>query len=310
MMAGGPKAVRILAPVEQGESSTGAGRVIAAIFPPSATEVTAFHVAELAVSSFYVPPGVEWFDSLRQGEVASLNRAVARLERQFAPLRRNGMGVSVQATAGSPLAEVLRRASLGQEDLIVAGCGRRRTSLGGVAVGLLQASPLPVLLHRGVPARYRVRRVVAATDFSPHSRHAASWALLLAGLTGARLLFLHVGPGDAHPWAVPMRDRLCRLLNGEVDNVRGEAGQFGIRPEAFTGTLRHADSPAEGIRETLQRTDLLVIGTSGQTGLASVIGSVTRRVARFSPSPILAVGPGVKGSAIEIWRRLAAALPK
>lgn len=297
--------IRILAPVEIRDSAAGAGRLIAALFPAAATEVHVFHVDPVAVSAFFIPPGIEGLDSLRREQLAAHNRLAEKLRRKFGPLERRGMRVFAQATSGSPLSEILRQIAIGHYDLVVTGVGARPGSLGGVAAGLLHASPAPILLFRGVRPGFRVRQVVFSTDFSPCSRKATSWAILVAALTGAPLQIVHIGPENGHPWAVPVRDSLSRLLDEEIRLAREEAARLAIPMPPANAILRHAESPAEGILEAAGEGSLVVLGTAGRTGLGGVIGSVARRVARSCVHPVLAVGPSIRSAPAETWKKAA-----
>ncbi len=300
--------IRILAPVELHEPVAGAGRLISALFPARATEVHVFHVDPVAVASFFIPAGIEGLDSLRRAQLASHNVAAARLRRKFAPLERRGMKVFAEATTGSPLSEILRRISIGRYDFVVSGVGAQAGALGGVATGLLHASPIPVLLFRGVRPGYRPRRIILSTDFSSCSRQAIPWAILLGALCACPVQFLHVGPENGHPWSVPVRDSLARLLDEELHLARAEAARLGIPVPASSATLRHAAGPADGILKAAGEGTLIVLGTSGRTGLGGVIGSVARRVVRSCARPVLAVGPAIRGSAGETWKKGSAVL--
>lgn len=68
-----------------------------------------------------------------------------------------------EVAAGSPLAEVSKRAELWRTDLIVARPGRGpiTVGLGSVAAGLIQTAPAPALPYRSVPAEFRVRTILA-----------------------------------------------------------------------------------------------------------------------------------------------------
>jgi nucleotide-binding universal stress UspA family protein len=119
-------------------------------------------------------------------------------------------------------------------------------------------------------------RVVLATDFSEASGAATRAAFAYARLLGARLSLLHV---TRERGRVAARQRLARLVR--------ELG-----PDLPTETVVSSGLPAEEIvRHAAERkAGLLVVGTHGRTGVSRVLlGSVSERVARTSPCPVLVV---------------------
>jgi nucleotide-binding universal stress UspA family protein len=138
-----------------------------------------------------------------------------------------------------------------------------------------------------------VKRILVATDFSPHADRALAHALELAKLFGAELeLFTsaYVPPQALAALALGMSP-------GLVDDARSEAAQ---KLGALAGTLRardfrtgssfSTDEPSVAIcaRAAELGVDLVVLGTRGHTGLAHVVfGSVAERVARLATAPVL-----------------------
>lgn len=138
-----------------------------------------------------------------------------------------------------------------------------------------------------------MKRILLATDFSPHADRALAHALELAKLFGADLeLFssAYVPPQALAAMALGMAPSL-------VDDARRETSQ---RIETLAATLRtrgvHATSststeePSTAIcaRAAELGADLVALGTRGHTGLAHVVlGSVAERVARLVPCAVL-----------------------
>ncbi len=138
-----------------------------------------------------------------------------------------------------------------------------------------------------------MKRILVATDFSPHADRAMVHALELAKLFGAELeLFTsaYVPPQTLAAIALAM-------VPGVVDDARREASQ---KLDALAGTLRARDlrvgstfsteEPSGAIcaRASELGADLLALGTRGHTGLAHVLfGSIAERVARHAPAPVL-----------------------
>ena len=97
-----------------------------------------------------------------------------------------------------------------------------------------------------------------------------------------------LGPGDLEqPHA---RDReLEAAVHGHLDRIRAEV--FSEVDDVKTVVVRSPSAP-EAICELAGEgdADLVVVGTHGRTGLARfLIGSVSERVVRHAPCPVLAI---------------------
>jgi len=138
-----------------------------------------------------------------------------------------------------------------------------------------------------------MKRILVATDFSPHADRALEWAAALARRFSADLEittsvyvvpFAAVPPGYAMPpdYLRGVRDAADRRLAELTTRLSGE----GVRAHY---TLLHED-PSSGICALAREigADLLALGTRGRGGLAHVLlGSVAERVARLAPCPVL-----------------------
>lgn len=299
--------IRILVPLERGESAREPARLLEALFAPAAIQVRALHVGRVAVPVFYFPTGVEALGSLRRDQLAWEESARKVLTRQIRPLEEAGFTVQVEVTAGSVLGEVLKRAELWRADLVLARPqreGARSRGLGGVAAGLIHAASAPVLLYRRISADYRIRSVLAPVDFSSFSRKAIRWSLLVASLTRASLRLLHVLPETSARWAPGLRRIALEMVREERQRAERQLREFGGSAIPVEAVIIERKDPARGILETQkQGVDLVVLGASGKTGLASVLGSVTRRVARDCPCPVLVIPTSSRVSAVEVWRK-------
>ena len=135
-------------------------------------------------------------------------------------------------------------------------------------------------------------RILLPTDGSPASLAALEHALDLAETFDAGLDVLYVVdadvlPLDAHTKTVfEARDQAA---SGAVADIVDEAERCGI--EAVTGEVREG-SPAEVLLDHVddRDVDLVVMGTHGRRGLDRyLLGSVTERVVRLAPVPVLTV---------------------
>jgi nucleotide-binding universal stress UspA family protein len=140
-----------------------------------------------------------------------------------------------------------------------------------------------------------IKRILFATDFSDASRNALAHAVRLSRDAGAELHLLHVVV-TVRPSIVP-RDLDNReyinpppadLAQKRLDEVAIEAGVNVIR------VIEHADTAAPTVLAYAEKhdIDLIVVGRSGQTGLARLyLGSETQKLVRQATGPVLVVGP-------------------
>jgi nucleotide-binding universal stress UspA family protein len=143
-----------------------------------------------------------------------------------------------------------------------------------------------------------IQRILCPTDFSGFSRRAFRHAVALARWYGADIEALHVVPllvpsptgAFAYPGWSALNPPVRRELEAELERFVEPGRQAGIRVEA---TLHEGDPVGEIVAaaRTLPA-DLVVIGSHGRGGFERwVLGSVTEKVIRKSPSPALVVTP-------------------
>jgi nucleotide-binding universal stress UspA family protein len=142
-----------------------------------------------------------------------------------------------------------------------------------------------------------LHRILVPTDFSKFSEVALTYAAALAEKFGAELFLLHVVQDLAVfipdavavvPAPVAPVEQLATAARNALDRLVQEQllGQLPIHPEVREGTPFY-----EIIRFAREANiDLIVMGTHGHTGLVHVLlGSVTERVVRKAPCPVLTV---------------------
>jgi universal stress protein A len=143
-----------------------------------------------------------------------------------------------------------------------------------------------------------IRRILHPSDFSRASAPAFAAALGMAKAHRAELRLVHVldpaTPMASTVVSPPTYDRLrkaaraygARRLAGLVARAR----RAGVRT---TASLREGPAWSEIVRAArTPRTDLIVMGTHGRTGLSrALLGSVAARVLRLARCPVLSVRP-------------------
>lgn len=139
-------------------------------------------------------------------------------------------------------------------------------------------------------------RVMFATDLSDASMRALPFALGVATRYGAQLYLAHVIPIDPYLVGDPKAEERLRQARKEADfNLAGLINSGSSRAVSCEALVDNGD--IWGILRgfiTGHDVDLLVLGTTGRTGLGKVLlGSVAEEAIRESPCPVLTVGPRV-----------------
>jgi nucleotide-binding universal stress UspA family protein len=229
---------------------------------------------------------------------------VAWLEGRAGPLREAGMSVEIDIRAsGEPAREILQAASDHRADLIVIGSrGQNMVSglfLGSTAREVIRLTRLPVRLEwleateEGTAARCErvchggLKRLMLATDFSPHASAAeaaaAQLSVQLAPHAGTVDL-VHVLTNEdsvRYPrWPIMARAAL-QAIGQEVEAAGGEAEMHLPTGEPSVEIARIAEE---------QDVSLIVTGKHGQNWVQSmVIGSTAAALCEIARRPVLMV---------------------
>ena len=154
----------------------------------------------------------------------------------------------------------------------------------------------------------RIERILCPIDFSEHSRHALDYAGAVAGWYGAAITVMHVhtvsvpllpmDPVVAPQAYVPVAlsdDERSSVMKAIESFVAGDRAS-GRRIEPLVEEALNVPG-AIAARAGALRVDLIVMGTHGRTGFSRlVLGSVTEKVLRTAPCPVLCVPPAVHGA--------------
>lgn len=139
-------------------------------------------------------------------------------------------------------------------------------------------------------------RIVVPTDFSSCSEEAWALAQRVAGALGSELVLVHVLV-EAPLWGEgPFTMDRAREVYDAARTWAGErlaewAAQARSKGLTARVTLRTGAAHEEIVAlATDERADLVVIGTHGRGGVnRALLGSVTDRVVRLAPCPVLTV---------------------
>ena len=143
------------------------------------------------------------------------------------------------------------------------------------------------------------RRVLFGTDFSPASRPAFRRAVALARQFRGRLLIVHVIPSGmpvgAEGYVTPrmyqeMETAIRQSAQKQLDRLVGQAKKAGV---TVRGLLLSGAAPeAIALTARKERSDVVIVGTHGRTGLERLLaGSVASRIVGTAPCPVLTVRP-------------------
>jgi nucleotide-binding universal stress UspA family protein len=224
------------------------------------------------------------------------------VERQTAPIM-DGRPVAIQIVTGQPAQTILSAAESGDVDLIVMGThlrrGWRRAILGSVSNGVLHGARCPVLTVSGqdrYPAKEggAVSHIVCPVNFTDVARESLRAAAFLADAFGAKLVVIHVIERDAVETANDHAETIRQWIDPELH------APVSYQPLIVEGGA--ADRVLDSAEEL--GADLLVIGAQHRIFRdATVIGTTTERLIRFSSCPVLVVPRSAPEAGEDLQRR-------
>jgi nucleotide-binding universal stress UspA family protein len=210
-----------------------------------------------------------------------------------------GRHVHTRLVVGRPAEVIAEMARERQVDLVVTGhrgrSGLGRLLLGSVAAEVVDRSPAPVLVARGA----RATDVLLAVDGSPVTEAAVRFVERSPVLHASHVRVLSVAD-PSYPWWAGvdwMADAAADAWSDALDTSRSSHAQLaretterlravGIDAHAVSGEGRVADVILE--QADAQPTDLIVVGSRGQTGLRRMlVGSVGRDVLHHAHCSVL-----------------------
>lgn len=141
----------------------------------------------------------------------------------------------------------------------------------------------------------RIRSILVPTDFSDASTKALAYAAALAEQFEAKITLLYVNEPIAMPDfanSFPLAMENDTLISTFKENLERLVKKNLADPELVEKTIVRQGRAFHEITEAARtlKVDLIVISTHGYSGMAhAILGSVTERVVRHAPCPVLVV---------------------
>lgn len=214
--------------------------------------------------------------------------------------RERGVTTVAEVLQGQPYRTILDYAGMRAVDLIVMPTrGRRglsRLLLGSTTERVLRRADIPVLTIRAdseVTVTHPYRNVLVPTDGSDCAREALELGVDVAaeGTAGLHLLSIVDVTSLGADVRIQMRmDSLKENATEIVEDATAFATDASI--DSVTGSVALGTSIHEEILSSIDEhdVDLVVVGTHGRTGFDRyMLGSVTEKLVRTSPIPVLTV---------------------
>lgn len=286
---------KILFPTDLSAGAPAAQRLALALAKMQGAEMLFLHVV-LSHANEYRQAGDFMSDFFTDLE----REARKKLEAETSRLREQGLVVRYEVVqAPSAFDRIMRTTQTWKPDLIVmathGATGMPRWFLGSVAEKVVRHAPCPVATIRPEDAEgvssHGLERILVPIDFSDNSRRALAMARDLLPETGSLVLH-HVVLNPTLSGLSP--ETHLRLFSEEPtlpDGILSQMEEW-MDGAAFDGQVTEADDIAGAILEMAadKRSDLIVIGTRGRTGVDYLLtGSVAEKIVRSSRIPVLAV---------------------
>ena len=223
-------------------------------------------------------------------------------------LAADGIHVRSLVREGSPAEAILDASDEIHASLIVmmthGRTGLARFALGSVAEKVARASKRPLLLARAFvppPIDWVFRRILVPLDGSETSLGIVSYATAFAMAFKTEVIALHVSesfryPAGAYSGQLFDRPEDTRQLpkNPDTEDMLRFAADRFAEANLNTTLIHLGGDPAATILDYAKEhsCDMIAMATHGRSGLSRwVLGSVTEKVLRASPVPLLTVRP-------------------
>lgn len=144
---------------------------------------------------------------------------------------------------------------------------------------------------------FGIHKVLVPLDFSAYSKKALTYAVAFARQFGAKLTLItviepRIYPVDTVIIPPPMEDSTVAAVEAARESIANIRNTIDLPPGMVDEPLIVVGRPWAEITQEASRVgaDLIIMATHGYTGLKHVyLGSVTERVVRHAPCPVLVV---------------------
>jgi nucleotide-binding universal stress UspA family protein len=143
--------------------------------------------------------------------------------------------------------------------------------------------------------------IVVGIDGSHNASHALEWAMAEAAVRKTHLTVITVnsvpeGYWTGSPVTLPSdEDRVARIRGEAEEAVAKEAAKLGDDQPASVTVKAISGFPATTLIDASKDSDLLVVGTRGGGGFASLrLGSITSQVVHHAHCPVVVVHSAAK----------------
>jgi nucleotide-binding universal stress UspA family protein len=138
-----------------------------------------------------------------------------------------------------------------------------------------------------------MKKIVVGTDGSESARHALEWAYEEARLAAAELVVVHSWEypyPDVSGSTSDTRDRMRRDAEKELDEAVAVQAERGRADGVIVRKHLVESAPAKALIDESEGADLVVVGSRGRGGFASLLlGSVSRAVVQHAHCPIAVI---------------------
>jgi nucleotide-binding universal stress UspA family protein len=140
-----------------------------------------------------------------------------------------------------------------------------------------------------------VKKILLATDFSPASEKAASYARALARRFSSTVEITHIfDPSAVASYGEAIVNERRRMSNETLERLRDGFSASGINART---TLPEGHRPSAGLLKIAKEhaVDLIIAGTQSKSGMERLLlGSTAEQLIRNAECPVLTVGPNAR----------------
>ncbi len=196
---------------------------------------------------------------------------------------------------GIAFEKIIQVAQKKNVNVIIVGSGSKshddKFKLGTTVEKLMRKNQIPLWVVKNEPVK-PIKSILCPVDFSSSSKRALQNAITLARSFNANLSIIHIFT----PY-VGSSIRLGSRINAQNENLYKERkavfsdflAHFNLKSIAYTKELLKGNPNVEIIKTIeKQQTDLLLMGTTGKTGISRLLmGSTTEKVTRELPCSLV-----------------------